>query len=140
MHTWDLARATGQDDRLDPQTCADLLAGMEPIEELLRSSGQYGAAGAGAGDADVQTRLLASSAATRWPVRTEAAQPPNYVAPRNAPPDNTKVAVDGWDKSIAADYEDPDDEMFAAELIDRTVEVPRRPRPRRPRLGVRHRY
>ena len=34
MHTWDLARATGQDDRLDPALCADLLAGMEPIEEL----------------------------------------------------------------------------------------------------------
>jgi uncharacterized protein (TIGR03086 family) len=42
MHTWDLARATGQDDRLDPQLCADLLAGMEPIDEVLRSSGQYG--------------------------------------------------------------------------------------------------
>ena len=42
MHTWDLARATGQDERLDEQTCADMLAGMEPIEELLRTSGQYG--------------------------------------------------------------------------------------------------
>jgi uncharacterized protein (TIGR03086 family) len=42
LHTWDLARATGQDDRLDPQLCADLLAGMEPIDEMLRSSGQYG--------------------------------------------------------------------------------------------------
>ncbi len=31
MHTWDLARATGQDETLDPQKCADLLAGMEPI-------------------------------------------------------------------------------------------------------------
>ena len=42
MHTWDLARATGQDDRLDPQFCAEMLAGMEPIDELMRSSGQYG--------------------------------------------------------------------------------------------------
>jgi uncharacterized protein (TIGR03086 family) len=42
LHTWDLARATGQDDRLDPQLCADLLGEMEPIDELLRSSGQYG--------------------------------------------------------------------------------------------------
>jgi hypothetical protein len=32
MHTWDLARATGQDEQLDPQTCADLLAEMSPIE------------------------------------------------------------------------------------------------------------
>src|SRR5262249_39524861 len=31
MHTWDLARATSQDDRLDPELCAVLLSGMEPI-------------------------------------------------------------------------------------------------------------
>ncbi len=58
MHTWDLARATGQDERLDPQTCADLLAGMAPIEELLRSSGQFGPRVPVPDDADVQTRLL----------------------------------------------------------------------------------
>ena len=33
MHTWDLAQATGQDDRLDPGFCAQLLAGMEQMEE-----------------------------------------------------------------------------------------------------------
>ena len=59
MHTWDLARATGQDERLDPETCADLLAGMEPIEDLLRSSGQYGPRVPVPDDADVQTRMLA---------------------------------------------------------------------------------
>ena len=59
LHTWDLARATGQDERLDPETCADLLAGMTPIEELLRTSGQYGPAVPVPEDADVQTRLLA---------------------------------------------------------------------------------
>jgi uncharacterized protein (TIGR03086 family) len=58
MHTWDLARATGQDDRLDPEFCADLLAGMEPIDELLRQSGQYGPKVAVPDDADVQTRML----------------------------------------------------------------------------------
>jgi uncharacterized protein (TIGR03086 family) len=58
MHTWDLARATGQDERLDPQTCADLLAEMAPIEELMRSSGQFGPRVPVPGDADVQTRLL----------------------------------------------------------------------------------
>jgi uncharacterized protein (TIGR03086 family) len=58
LHTWDLARATGQDERLDAQTCADLLAGMTPIEELLRSSGQYGPRVAVPDDADAQTRLL----------------------------------------------------------------------------------
>jgi uncharacterized protein (TIGR03086 family) len=35
MHTWDLARATGQDDRLDPDLCAELLAGMEQMEDVL---------------------------------------------------------------------------------------------------------
>jgi uncharacterized protein (TIGR03083 family) len=58
MHTWDLARATGQDDRLDPVLCADLLAGMEPIDELLRQSGQYGPKVAVPDDADVQARML----------------------------------------------------------------------------------
>ncbi|GLY98994.1 TIGR03086 family metal-binding protein [Actinoplanes sp. NBRC 103695] len=58
MHTWDLARATGQDDRLDPGFCAALLAGMEPIDEVLRSSGQYGARVPVKEDADAQTRLL----------------------------------------------------------------------------------
>jgi uncharacterized protein (TIGR03086 family) len=59
MHSWDLARATGQDERLDPARCAEMLAGMEPIDELLRSSGQYGPHVEVSADADVQTRLLA---------------------------------------------------------------------------------
>jgi uncharacterized protein (TIGR03086 family) len=58
MHTWDLARATGQDDRLDPDFCADLLAGMEQMEDAIRSSGQYGARVPVPADADLQTRLL----------------------------------------------------------------------------------
>ncbi|GGP92078.1 TIGR03086 family metal-binding protein [Streptosporangium pseudovulgare] len=58
MHTWDLSRATGQDDRLDPGFCAQLLAGMEQMEQVLRSSGQYGARIGVPDDADVQTRLL----------------------------------------------------------------------------------
>ena len=58
MHTWDLSRAAGQDDRLDPAFCAGLLAGMEQMEEVMRSSGQYGARVEVPADADVQTRLL----------------------------------------------------------------------------------
>ena len=58
MHTWDLARATGQDDRLDADFCAELLAGMEPIEQVLRSSGQYGPRVPVSDDADAQTRML----------------------------------------------------------------------------------
>lgn len=60
MHTWDLARATGQDDRLDPQACADLLAEMGPIEELLRTSGAVRPSGAGSGRrrrADAASRI-----------------------------------------------------------------------------------
>jgi uncharacterized protein (TIGR03086 family) len=58
MHTWDLARASGQDDRLDAEFCAEMLAGMEPIDELLRSSGQYGPRVPVPADADAQTRLM----------------------------------------------------------------------------------
>lgn len=58
MHTWDLSRATGQDDRLDPDFCARLLGGMEGMEEILRSSGQYGARVEVPDDADTQTRLV----------------------------------------------------------------------------------
>jgi len=42
MHTWDLARASGQDDTLDADRCAVMLAGMQPLDEVLRASGQYG--------------------------------------------------------------------------------------------------
>ncbi len=59
MHTWDLARATGQDDRLDPDFCAALLAGMEPMEAVIRSSGQYGPRVPVKDDADSQTKMLA---------------------------------------------------------------------------------
>jgi uncharacterized protein (TIGR03086 family) len=58
MHTWDLARATGQDDTLDPERCAVMLAGSEQYEEAMRSSGQYGPRVDVPDDADVQTRLL----------------------------------------------------------------------------------
>ena len=59
MHSWDLARATGQDETLDPDKCAELLAGMEPYENAMRSSGQYGPRVDVPADADVQTRMLA---------------------------------------------------------------------------------
>jgi uncharacterized protein (TIGR03086 family) len=59
MHTWDLARATGQDERLDPDKCAQLLEGMLPHEDAMRGSGQYGPRVDVPEDADVQTRMLA---------------------------------------------------------------------------------
>jgi len=59
LHTWDLARATGQDDCLDADACADLLAGMEPLDAMLRASGQYGPRVPVPADADAQSRLFA---------------------------------------------------------------------------------
>ena len=58
MHTWDRARATGQDDTLDPEACAAMLAGMRPIEDAMRSSGHYGPRVDVPADADAQTQLL----------------------------------------------------------------------------------
>lgn len=59
LHRWDLARATGQDETLDPETCAVMLEGMLPMDEVLRQSGQYGPRVDVPDDADVQTKLLA---------------------------------------------------------------------------------
>ena len=59
MHRWDLARATGQDETLDPEKCAVMLEGMLPMDEMLRQSGQYGPRVDIPDDADVQTKLLA---------------------------------------------------------------------------------
>jgi uncharacterized protein (TIGR03086 family) len=59
LHTWDLARATGQDETLDAGEVHRLLVGMEPYDEVLRQSGHYGPRVPVADDADEQTRLLA---------------------------------------------------------------------------------
>ena len=59
MHTWDLARATGQDATLDAGHCAELLTGMEPLDEMLRASGQYGPRVPVPDDAPSQDRLIA---------------------------------------------------------------------------------
>ncbi len=59
MHRWDLARATGQDETLDAGKCAEMLAGMEQMEDAMRQSGHFGPRVEVADDADVQTRLIA---------------------------------------------------------------------------------
>ena len=59
LHTWDLARATGGDERLDPVRVHDMFVGMEPIDEVLRQSGQFGPRVAVPDDADEQTKLIA---------------------------------------------------------------------------------
>ncbi|MBV9413325.1 MAG: TIGR03086 family protein [Acidimicrobiia bacterium] len=59
LHRWDLARATGQDEKLDPNKCAAMLEGMLPMDEILRQSGQYGPRVDVPDNADIQTKLLA---------------------------------------------------------------------------------
>ena len=61
VHTWDLARATGLDETLDPAEVRTALAGMAPVEEAMRQSGQYGPRVEVPPDADEQTRLIAFS-------------------------------------------------------------------------------
>jgi uncharacterized protein (TIGR03086 family) len=59
VHTWDLARATGQDDALDADESRRLLERMEQYEPAVRDSGHYGQRTEVPEDADVQTRLIA---------------------------------------------------------------------------------
>jgi uncharacterized protein (TIGR03086 family) len=59
VHTWDLARATGLDETLDADVVHDMLVGMEPLDEMLRASGQYGPKVEVPAEADEQTRLIA---------------------------------------------------------------------------------
>lgn len=59
LHRWDLARATGQDETLDAEKCAQMLEAMLPMDEVLRQSGHYGPRVEVPDDADVQTKLLA---------------------------------------------------------------------------------
>jgi uncharacterized protein (TIGR03086 family) len=59
IHTWDLARATGQDEHLDADMVNDMLGGMEAIADLLVQSGHYGPRTPTSATADNQTKLLA---------------------------------------------------------------------------------
>src|SRR3954470_19807828 len=59
-HTWDLARATGQDETLDPDQLQVMLGAMTSMpDEALRSDGMFGPALDVAADADDQTKFLA---------------------------------------------------------------------------------
>ncbi len=58
FHTWDLARATGQDETLGDQLCVEQLELMAPIDDKIRMPGFFAEKITPAGDADVQTQLL----------------------------------------------------------------------------------
>ncbi len=59
VHTWDLARATGLDETLDPAEVHTLFLEMQPMDEILRQSGHYGPRVPVPDDADEQTKLIA---------------------------------------------------------------------------------
>lgn len=59
IHTWDLARATGLDETLDPAEVHRFVEGMEPYDEVMRQSGHYGPRVEIPDAADEQTRLIA---------------------------------------------------------------------------------
>lgn len=65
--------------------CATLLAGMEPLDLLLRDSGQYGARVPMPAEAPVQQRLMASSAATRRGARPRG-EPEFITGVKGGPP------------------------------------------------------
>lgn len=59
IHTWDLARAVGDDDRLDPDLVAAVWADIEPQRDMLAASGLFAAPVPVSDDAPLQDRLLA---------------------------------------------------------------------------------
>ncbi|WP_412475567.1 maleylpyruvate isomerase family mycothiol-dependent enzyme [Gordonia sp. LUNF6] len=59
MHTWDLAQASGRRPDLNAEFAAQLLDGLRGMEEVLRSSGQYGPAKTAPAGADPVMRLAA---------------------------------------------------------------------------------
>lgn len=63
IHTWDLARATGLDEQLDPAEVRRLLESVDALpaemDEAMRRSGHYGPRVEVGAAADEQSRLLA---------------------------------------------------------------------------------
>ena len=58
VHAWDLARATGQDERLDPDEVHRLYEAMLPMDDAIRAPGAFGPKVEAPDGADEQTRLL----------------------------------------------------------------------------------
>lgn len=52
VHTWDLARAVGADDRLEPQWCQRVYTELLADPEVLNASGMFGAPVTVSADAD----------------------------------------------------------------------------------------
>jgi uncharacterized protein (TIGR03086 family) len=61
MHTWDLSRALGVDDTLDPEVVEASLLLLDRVGDLWRSWGALAPVVPTAPDADLQTRFVAGS-------------------------------------------------------------------------------
>jgi uncharacterized protein (TIGR03086 family) len=59
VHAWDLARATGQDERLEPQDVRRVLAATAGLGDSMRGPTTFGPPVEVPDDADEQTRMLA---------------------------------------------------------------------------------
>jgi uncharacterized protein (TIGR03086 family) len=58
VHTFDLARAVGGDERLDEEAVAAAYSGLKPMGDAIRRPGAFGAATPCPDDADLQTQFL----------------------------------------------------------------------------------
>src|SRR3954447_4399307 len=58
VHTWDLARAVGGDERLDADAVSQAFKGLEPMDAMIRQPGVFGPKVEPPADADEQTRFL----------------------------------------------------------------------------------
>jgi uncharacterized protein (TIGR03086 family) len=58
VHTWDLARATGQDETLDQDAVQHAFDGLRPMDAMIRRPGVFGPAVEPPEGADTQTQFL----------------------------------------------------------------------------------
>ena len=58
FHTWDLAKATGQDDLLDVDAMAQTLSFLEPLDEAIRRPGGFAPKITPSEGDDLQTKFL----------------------------------------------------------------------------------
>lgn len=78
FHTWDLARATGQDERLDAGAVTKAMELLEPLDEAIRRPGGFAAKLEAPPAADEQVRLLCfGGRSPGWPGSRAAGGPPS---------------------------------------------------------------
>ena len=66
VHGWDLARATGGDERIDPDAVHEVFGRVRPMDDMLRSPGAMGPKLEPPPGADEQTQLLAFLGRRSW--------------------------------------------------------------------------